>query len=127
MAVRRRPFLRRRQSLTSLIDVIFLLLMFFMLSSTFARHGELPFAAAAAGTPAPSDAPPAFLRLSSEALTLNGDAVALTDIPTRLTDLAGGTPPQVIVALSGEVSSQRLVDVLAQVSTLPDATVTVID
>jgi hypothetical protein len=42
-------------------------------------------------------------------------------------DLAGGAPPQVIVALSGEASSQRLVDVLAQVSTLPDATVTVID
>jgi biopolymer transport protein ExbD len=127
MAVRRRPFLRRRQSLTSLIDVIFLLLMFFMLSSTFARHGELSFAAAAAGTPASSDAPTAFLRLSSEALTLNGDAVELAEIPARLTDLAGGAPPQVIVALSGEASSQRLVDVLAQVSTLPDATVTVID
>jgi biopolymer transport protein ExbD len=127
MAVRRRPFRRRRQSLTSLIDVIFLLLMFFMLSSTFARHGEIPFAAAAAGTPAPSDTSPAFLRLSPDTLTLNGDPVEPGEIPDRLARLGEGTPPPIVVALSGEVTSQRLVDALVPLTALSGASVTVID
>ena len=127
MALRHRPFRRRRQSLTSLIDVIFLLLMFFMLSSTFARHGEIPFAAAATGTPAPSGTPPAFLRLSPDALTLNGDPVDPAEFPDRLAELGEGAPLAVIVALAGEVTSQRLVDVLAPLTGLPGASVTVID
>ncbi len=44
---------RRRISLTPLIDVIFLLLMFFMLSSTFARFADLDVARQSA-TPGPS-------------------------------------------------------------------------
>ena len=50
--------------MTSLIDVIFLLLLFFMLSSTFSRFAEVEISAAAGGAAAPSDTPPAFLRLS---------------------------------------------------------------
>jgi biopolymer transport protein ExbD len=127
MAVSRRPFRRSRQSLTSLIDVIFLLLMFFMLSSTFARHGEIPFASAAAGAPEASETPPVFLRLTPDALTLNGDPVEIPGVPERLAALSEGAPPPIILALSGEVTSQRLVDVLVPLSTVPGATVTVID
>ena len=42
---------RRRLSMTSLIDVIFLLLLFFMLTSTFTRFSEVELTAAGSGTP----------------------------------------------------------------------------
>ena len=53
--------------MTSLIDVIFLLLLFFMLTSTFTRFSEVELTAAGSGTPpqAPTEAP-LFLRLGAE-------------------------------------------------------------
>ena len=42
-------FARRRLGLTPLIDVIFLLLLFFMLSSTFSRFSQVPVEGGAAG------------------------------------------------------------------------------
>ena len=39
---------RRRASITSLIDVIFLLLLFFMLASTFSKFSEIDIAVASA-------------------------------------------------------------------------------
>ncbi|MEM8921756.1 MAG: biopolymer transporter ExbD, partial [Pseudomonadota bacterium] len=44
----RRVRRRGRSSITSLIDVIFLLLLFFMLASTFTRFSEVDIAAASA-------------------------------------------------------------------------------
>lgn len=105
---------RRRLSLTSLIDVIFLLLMFFMLASTFAREVEFDLALAGAGADAP-DRPPLFLQLGPEALTLNGEPVALDGLTAALGTAEGDTP--VLVALAEGVQSQRLVDVLAVLRT----------
>ncbi|MEC7795226.1 biopolymer transporter ExbD [Pseudooceanicola nitratireducens] len=122
----------RRMSMTSLIDVIFLLLLFFMLSSTFSRFAEVELTAAGASASAPSDRPPLFLRLSPEALMLNAREVAMQDLPQALADLNtasgsetaattdnatptadGDTPPRaLIVALTPEVTAQRLTDLL---------------
>ena len=115
--------------MTSLIDVIFLLLLFFMLSSTFSRFAEVELTAAGASASAPSDRPPLFLRLSPEALMLNAREVAMQDLPQALADLNtapgaapsdnatptadGDTPPRaLIVALTPEVTAQRLTDLL---------------
>ncbi|WP_261315405.1 biopolymer transporter ExbD [Pseudooceanicola nitratireducens] len=119
----------RRMSMTSLIDVIFLLLLFFMLSSTFSRFAEVELTAAGASASAPSDRPPLFLRLSPEALMLNAREMAMQDLPQALADLNtasgtapsdnasptadGDTPPRaLIVALTPEVTAQRLTDLL---------------
>jgi biopolymer transport protein ExbD len=57
----RRPR-RRTIALTSLIDVIFILLLFFLLSSTFSRFGELSLATATSDTGARNaDTAPVFL------------------------------------------------------------------
>ena len=62
---------RRRLSMTSLIDVIFLLLLFFMLSSTFSKFSEVELSGTAGAGGQASDRPPLFLQLGVETLRLN--------------------------------------------------------
>ncbi|RVV98559.1 biopolymer transporter ExbD [Mesobaculum littorinae] len=97
--------------MTSLIDVIFLLLLFFMLSSTFTRFSELQLTGGAASAAPATGAPPVFLRLGPEALRLNGAEVAMTDLPARLADLA--EPGAALLVQPGQgTSAQRLVDLM---------------
>lgn len=111
-----RPALRKRRlSLTSLIDVIFLLLLFFMLSSTFTRFGDLPFIAATGGA-TQAGTPPAFLRISADAITLNVAEVSLAALPDAIAALDGAL---VLVSPSEAVTAQRLVDVLVAAQTVP--------
>ncbi|MEX0340384.1 MAG: ExbD/TolR family protein [Arenibacterium sp.] len=102
------PRRRRVVSLTALIDVVFLLLLFFMLTSTFSSFGEIelfPPAGGQAGASEPQQR--AFLQLGAELLTLNGETVALDALVDQIdADL-------VLIDLEEGVSSQRLVDVLA--------------
>ncbi len=115
-------FVRRSVSLTPLIDVIFLLLLFFMLSSTFSKHGEIELRQAAAGG-APSEPPLelSFVQLGADRLTLNGAPVSLEDLRTR------PEKGQVLVSLDKDVSSQRLVDVLVQLRGRDGLDVTVLE
>lgn len=113
---------RRALSMTSLIDVIFLLLLFFMLSSTFTRFGDLPLTTASGGATASAE-DPTFLRLTPDALTLNTDTLDLAALPAALLARA---PVLVIVALTPEVTAQRLVDVLHVARDLPGVTLRVI-
>ncbi|TGD63638.1 hypothetical protein EYC08_12845 [Tabrizicola sp. WMC-M-20] len=108
--------------MTSLIDVIFLLLLFFMLSSTFARFGDLPLTTASGGAAASTDAP-TFLRLLPDSLTLNTQALDLAALPAALLARA---PVLVIVAPTEGVTAQRLVDVLGELRDLPGVTLRVI-
>ncbi|MCX7645794.1 MAG: biopolymer transporter ExbD [Rhodobacteraceae bacterium] len=111
MPRRARPARRRTLALTSLIDVIFLLLLFFMLSSTFTRFGDLPFLAETGGpAPMPQQEPPAFLRVLPDRLVLNVGEVVLEDLRPAL-ERAGSSV--VLVAPAEGVTAQRLVDVLA--------------
>lgn len=111
-ADRRTGFRRRPLSLTSLIDVVFLLLLFFMLTSTFTRHREitLPSAGAGAATAAPA---PVFLRLGPDEILVNGRASTLADLAASVGDMAGASGTPVLVSLAQGVTAQRLVDVLS--------------
>lgn len=101
---------RRPLGLTSLIDVIFLLLLFFMLSSTFTRFGDMPFLAAGGGTGAsPAGSPPAFLRVLPDRVILNTTEVTLDDLSAALGRVDAET---VLVSPAEGVTAQRLVDVL---------------
>lgn len=117
-----RPRLRRPLSMTSLIDVIFLLLMFFMLATTFTRTTELPLATGGAGA-VTTDARPMLVRLSEDGLSLNGRALGAEALPEAL---AGQTSPRLLVALAPGVSSQRLADLLATLRRVPGARVQVL-
>jgi len=96
--------------MTSLIDVIFLLLLFFMLTSTFSRQGEVELAAAGGGAGA-AIAQPVFLQLGPEDLTLNASAVTLEELVAALAALTDDEA-LVLVALRPEVTAQRLIDLL---------------
>jgi len=106
----RAGYRRRRLSLTPLIDVIFLLLLFFMLSSTFTPFAELELGASGTGAADP-DTPPLFLRVSGDSLSLNGRPVALEALAGEAA-ARGDEGAALLVSLAGGVSAQRLTDVL---------------
>ena len=110
------PPRRAALSLTSLIDVIFLLLLFFMLTSTFTRLGELDLTPGGPGAGA-SDRPPVFVQLAPDSLRVNAVEAPVADLSARLASLAG-EGGSVLIALAEGVDAQRLVDILA---TLRDA------
>ena len=118
---------RRRLSMTPLIDVIFLLLLFFMLTSTFSRFSEVELSAAGAGGPSEATTPPLFVQLADQSMTLNGEALSLAALPAAIAVTVGEETPQpVIVSLRPDVTSQRLTDLLVVLRDLPDLTVTVL-
>ncbi len=111
--------------MTSLIDVIFLLLLFFMLTSTFSRFAEVELSAAGSGVAASPDTAPLFLQLGPERLRLNGEAVALSDLATSsLADAEDGTT--LLVSLDPQVDAQRLTDLLVILRRLPRLRVAVL-
>lgn len=99
--------------MTSLIDVIFLLLLFFMLSSTFSKFAEVELSSANAGGTGTSDVTKSFLQLGEETLRVNGQDVAPDALQQAFTEIApdAETVP-VIVSLKEDVTAQRLTDVL---------------
>ena len=102
--------------MTSLIDVIFLLLLFFMLSSTFTRYGDLPFLTATGGATAPDGPAPAFLRVQPDGIRLNVTDVTLTDLPAALAALEATL---VLIVAADGVTAQALVDVLVTAQSVP--------
>ena len=104
--------------MTSLIDVIFLLLLFFMLTSTFSKFSEVELAAAGASGAAAPDRPPLFLRLGAGSLSLNGREVALDSL-TAAFEPEADTGRTVLVSLGPDVSAQRLTDLLVVLRGVP--------
>lgn len=99
--------------MTSLIDVIFLLLLFFMLSSTFSRFAEVELSSASAGGTGSRDVERSFLQLGEETLRVNGQDVGLAALPARFSEISPEADRlQVIVSLAEDVTAQRLTDVL---------------
>ncbi|MDE4141155.1 MULTISPECIES: ExbD/TolR family protein [Rhodobacterales] len=112
MAVKLQGQRRRRLSMTSLIDVIFLLLLFFMLTSTFSKYGEVELMAAGQGAKT-QDRQKLFVTLGAERLMLNGQQADLA----RIADLVRLQPQDggghlVLISPDDTASAQRLVDLL---------------
>ncbi len=115
--------------MTSLIDVIFLLLLFFMLSSTFSQFSEIQLFAANAGTSG-SATPnaPLFVRLSEDAVQLNGQEFDLTTLNDGITALRNSETQTVVIAPQKDTATaQRLVDTLVVLAKLPDLNIVVLE
>lgn len=119
---------RGRLSLTSLIDVIFLLLLFFMLSSSFSKFGEIELrTAGGAARPDFGDAPIVFARLGAQGLSINGRAVPEGGLAGALTPLRRDGTLNVMLAVTEEAKAQGLADALRQFEGLRDLRVAVLD
>ena len=110
--------------MTSLIDVIFLLLLFFMLSSTFSTFAEVELSAAGGGGTA--EGAPLFVQLGPDSLRLNGTPLDLAALDSSAL-AARETPVAVIVSLGDGVSAQRLTDLLVALRPYPALAVTVLE
>ena len=119
------PFKRRPVTLTPLIDIIFLLLLFFMLSSTFTRFAEIPLLNAGGGTA--SETAPLFVQLTPNTVVLNGTVLPLEALGPAINALSAGEAQPLLVTLRDEVSSQRLVDLLIVLRRVPDLAVRVLE
>ena len=119
----KRPRSRRRSSITSLIDVIFLLLLFFMLASTFSDRTEIELVAGAESLA--GDEPPLIVRLLvlADGLELNGRPVSEAALASSLGVELSRPNSVIAVELGDEVTTQRLVDIFLRLRAVPGARV----
>jgi biopolymer transport protein ExbD len=103
---------RRPVGLTSLIDVIFLLLLFFMLASSFTRYQSLDVSSGGKGGGA--DIKPAYLRIhASEKIDLNGVPMSKAEMARRFADLTNKENMVVAIWSGPEANVQDVVDVMS--------------
>lgn len=102
----------KRMSLTPMIDVVFLLLIFFMLSSRFGVDAVLPITAGAKGTGSEWQGAPRLIDVKPDGLALNGVPIVPQDLAAALTPLIPEEGGAVIVRPQDNADLQRLVDVL---------------
>lgn len=111
-------------SLTPLVDVIFLLLLFFMLSSTFTSFGQLEIGAPAGGG-GQGPSPDALVVVDQGTLRLNGRAVDPETLKFEAEQLRRQNVRTVLLLARGEATTQDLVSALSTLKSVPDLTVIV--
>ena len=100
---------RRRIGLTPMIDVVFLLLVFFMLAARFGVTDAIPFTLSGGATQS-YDGPPRLVTVLPDGLRVNG--IDTTDPVDALTPLMG-TDSDIIILRAGDGASvQTLLDAM---------------
>lgn len=103
------PRRARRPSLTPMIDVVFLLLVFFMLASQFGRDTVLNVAAAGSG--AAYAGPPRLIDIDADGLRLNGVTTDALNLADALAPLMSDDDDTIVLRSADTASVQRLIDV----------------
>jgi|UniRef100_Q11IE2 biopolymer transport protein ExbD len=116
---------RRPLSMTSLIDIIFLLFLFFMLSSTFLRFAEVEVTGGAASSAARGEAPDILIRLDSQSWQVNGVSTDPEQGMTELKRLQEVGAEKAVLLVREELSSQDLVGALERIRRETSLSVTV--
>ena len=99
--------------MTSLIDIIFLLLLFFMLSSTFSRFADVELGTSGGGSPGQQGSIPAFLKLAAGRVLLNVTAPGNQSAQAEIERLkASANVNTVILSVDDTATSQQLVDTM---------------
>jgi biopolymer transport protein ExbD len=117
---------RKPIPLTALVDIVFLLLLFFMLTSTFTKFGQMDIGAHGAGHASGMGFPGAIITVSGpDVVTVNGKRVAIGLLAATLNDLSGHGARQAALRATRAASVQDLVSVLeiARTSRMPDIAV----
>lgn len=109
------PQMRRKPSLTPMIDVVFLLLVFFMLSSRFGADMHLPLRGGG-GEAVPYFGPPRLVRVTDQAVLLNGVPIPPDDLADRLRDLMVKPDDAILIGAAPGTRLQAVVAVMATLS-----------
>jgi len=99
---------RRRMSLTPMIDVVFLLLIFFMLAARFGQEGAVALSGGGAGQG--WSGPPRLVDFAPGEVWLNGAPVAAQALPEALSSLMQGPEDAIVLRPQGGASVQDLTD-----------------
>ncbi|MEM9344516.1 MAG: biopolymer transporter ExbD [Pseudomonadota bacterium] len=105
------PRSRRRVSLTPMIDVVFLLLIFFMLVSRFGVEHLVPVSLASSEA-ATYEGPPRLIDVTPSETLLNGVVLEPRPLLLELVRLTETGADTVVIRPSDGASVQRLVDVV---------------
>jgi biopolymer transport protein ExbD len=105
------PRHRRRPNLTPMIDVVFLLLVFFMLASRFGVERALPLALGAGGG-GDYTGPPRLVEVLPNGLSLNGAAIAAPALVQALSGLMRSPDDIVVLRARDGADVQALVTVM---------------
>ncbi len=109
----RAPRRHRRPNLTPMIDVVFLLLVFFMLASRFGAEQGLGLALPGALADAPYQGPPRLIEVTPQGPRLNGVPVSLDALPDALAPLMADPGDTIVLRASDGADMQALVAVVA--------------
>lgn len=111
---------RRRRSvisLTPLIDVVFILLVFFMLASSFLDWRSIDLAPPASAGAGSSMTGAMLLEIRTDGLRLSGHTVTPAEAEEKIMAKVRETPDQrVLIKPAGGVALQRAVDILDRLS-----------
>jgi biopolymer transport protein ExbD len=106
-----RPRPRRKPSLTPMIDVVFLLLVFFMLASRFGADALVPLQLGGAG--ASYSGPPRLIDVLPDGQRLNGIDQSLDAMVAALDGLTESRAETIVLRAQDGAALQRLVTVMS--------------
>lgn len=103
----------RRIKLTPLIDVIFLLVLFFLLASTFSRYTMIELGAGGGQAATTEIEGFVLVRVApGPRVDVNGQPVEMANLTPRVRELVGDDNRHIILSPAGEASVQDLVAAL---------------
>ncbi|WP_417712704.1 ExbD/TolR family protein [Pseudophaeobacter arcticus] len=100
---------KKRLSLAPMIDVVFLLLVFFMLASQFGHDQAVPLAMA--GGSAAYSGPPRLVLVTADGLRLNGIPVETEALVEQMSRLTRERSDVILLQPDADASLQQLMDV----------------
>ncbi|MEO0464893.1 MAG: biopolymer transporter ExbD [Pseudomonadota bacterium] len=109
------PIPRRRPSLTPMIDVVFLLLVFFMLAARFGFDNAMPLSPALAGGGEYKGAP-RLVSIGADSIRLNGRQTSLDRLSSELSTLMPDRGAVVVLRAEDGTTLQDLVTVIDTLS-----------
>ena len=116
MRFRERTDTEQRVDISPLIDMVFILLIFFMVSTTFVKDMKLDLERPSASSATPASTKAIRLYIDSAGDTyLDGQPIRVWVIQSRLRDLlTNGSSQSVLVVTDDQVPAGRLVEVVDQ-------------
>lgn len=110
------PRPRRKPSLTPMIDVVFLLLVFFMLASRFGADAQVTLNVAGQAAGDDYTGPPRLVDVLPSGARLNGRSVADGELAARVLDLTAAPSDTVVLRPREGARLQRVVDVMQRLT-----------